>query len=102
MISNFNNNFLTDSVNVSKTMVVMDLNDLKQVFQAWHQEIIDANTPKEETFLTAKEVENYLNVAHSTLWRWDKDGYLKKIKVGNKVCYRLSDVERIKKGGVQA
>ncbi len=81
-------------------MVVMDLNDLKQVFQSWHQEIIDANTSKEETYLTAKEVEKHLDVSHSTLWRWDKDGYLKKIKVGNRVCYRHSDVERIKKGGM--
>ena len=81
-----------------KTMVIMDMNDLKQAFLNWYQEFIDANAPKEEAYITANEAANLLNVTLSTLWRWDKEKYLEKIKIGNKVRYRQSDVERLIKG----
>ncbi len=76
----------------------MDMDDLKQAFIAWNEELIAANTPKEETYITTKEAEKLLKVCHSTLWRWHNEKYLEKIKIGNKVRYRLSDVERILKG----
>ncbi|KAA2651618.1 MerR family transcriptional regulator, partial [Alistipes onderdonkii] len=36
-----------------------------------------------------------LHVDPSTLWSWDKRGYLRKIEVGGKRLYRESDVEAI-------
>ncbi len=48
--------------------------------------------------LTVKEVCKKLEVDVSTLWRWDKTGYLKKIKVGNKVRYRESDINKLMEG----
>ena len=54
-----------------------------------------------ETFLNIEEAASRLGVSRSTLWRWDKDGYLKKIKRGKKITYRLSDVERIINGEIQ-
>lgn len=41
-----------------------------------------------------------LGVTLSILWRWDNDKYLEKIKIGNKVRYHLSDVERMIKGAI--
>jgi predicted site-specific integrase-resolvase len=38
-------------------------------------------------------------VCDATLWHWNRKGYLKAIKVGNKVRYRQSDVRRILEGG---
>ncbi|RHL78277.1 DNA-binding protein [Parabacteroides distasonis] len=49
-------------------------------------------------YLTAKETSDKLGVDVSTLWRWDKSGYLKKIKVGNAIRYRLSDVNKLMEG----
>jgi len=51
-----------------------------------------------EEYLTRKKAAQTLDMSTSSLWRWDKQNYLKPIKVGGKVCYKLSDIERIKKG----
>jgi len=29
------------------------------------------------------------------LWRWDKTGYLKPYRIGGKVRYRLSEIDKI-------
>ena len=52
-----------------------------------------------EKLISATEVQQLLNVSATTLWRWDKTGYLKSVRVGRKAYYRQSDIERIKKGG---
>ena len=49
----------------------------------------------EEKYLTIKEVAKKLHVDPSTLWSWDKRGYLRKIEVGGKRLYRESDIEAI-------
>lgn len=82
------------------TMVIMNIDDLREAFKAWNQEQIEANAPQEEIYITAKEAAKMLGVTLSTLWRWDNDKYLEKIKIGNKVRYRLSDVERMIKGAL--
>lgn len=41
------------------------------------------------------EVQKKLCINPSTLWRWEKDGYLKPVKIGTKAYYRVSSVERI-------
>lgn len=82
------------------TMVIMNIDDLREAFKAWNQEQIEANAPQEEIYITAKEAAKMLGVTLSTLWRWDNDKYLEKIKIGNKVRYRLSDVKRMIKGAL--
>ena len=47
--------------------------------------------------LTRKEVCAMLGVTLPTLWRWEKKNILVPLKIGNKVCYRLSDVEKAMK-----
>ena len=49
-------------------------------------------------YLTANETAKHLGVDISTLWRWDKTGYLTKVRVGGKVRYRLSDVTKLMEG----
>ena len=58
------------------------------------------NTKPKETYLTVDEAALRLGVSRSTLWRWDKEGYLKKIKRGKKITYRQSDIERIINGEI--
>ena len=53
---------------------------------------------KEETFLTPNEVASMVSVSKNTLWRWERDGYLKPIKVGRKNRYKLSDVKALMEG----
>jgi len=55
---------------------------------------------RKERYLTKDEVKQICDVCDATLWHWNRKGYLKAIKVGNKVRYRQSDVRRILEGGV--
>ncbi len=50
---------------------------------------------KEDHLLPTKKVSEMLGVTESTLWRWDKMGYLKKVSIGRRVFYRSSDIEKI-------
>ena len=54
----------------------------------------------EETLLSRKEASAYLGVCETTLWNWAKpdSGYLLPVRVGSKVQYRKSDLDRIKFG----
>lgn len=60
------------------------------------QQITDANT---ETYPSPAQVAKILDVDKSTLWRWNKQGYLKNIEIGGKRRYRMSDVKQILEGG---
>lgn len=51
-----------------------------------------------EVYLTVAEVTERLGVDRSSLWRWDRNGYLKKVRVGGKVRYKLSDVQKLMEG----
>ncbi|KAA6335933.1 hypothetical protein EZS27_015865 [termite gut metagenome] len=50
---------------------------------------------RKEKYLTREEVKEICGVCDATLWHWNKKNYLKTIKIGNKVRYRLSDIRRI-------
>jgi predicted DNA-binding transcriptional regulator AlpA len=60
----------------------------------------EANQVKKEPeqFLTADETSKKLNVTSTTLWRWNKENYLKPIKIGRKPYYKLSDVNKLMEG----
>ncbi|WP_026627210.1 MULTISPECIES: AlpA family transcriptional regulator [Dysgonomonas] len=53
---------------------------------------------RKEKYLTREEVKQICGVCDATLWHWNKKNYLKAIKMGNKVRYRMSDVRRIIEG----
>lgn len=83
----------------ASVQLVIDAIDLKEAFLQWNEEMRQPNTEtKAESYLSAQETADKLGVDVSTLWRWDKSGYLKKIKVGNKVRYRESDVVKLMEG----
>ena len=84
--------------------ITMQGAELKQLLGEWFIEImknfqnsLEKSKPVEEKYLTAEETAQMLGVDKSTLWRWNKCGYLTNIKVGSKVRYRLTDVEGLMK-----
>lgn len=90
------NELLNNGANVQ---LVINVLDLKEAFLQWNEEMKKPYTEvKTESYLTAKETAEKLGVDVSTLWRWDKSGYLKKIKIGSKIRYRESDVLRLVEG----
>lgn len=97
------NEILKTGVNLT---VSVGLHDLIE----WHKEVI-ADTRREleenvlndkaETYPTVKQVAKILNVDETTLWRWDKKNYLKKIDFGGRRRYRMSDVKALLNGGAK-
>ena len=54
-----------------------------------------AKNSRTETYLTKKEVKQLCRVCDTTLWRWNKRDYLKPVKIGSKLRYRLSDIKKL-------
>ena len=50
---------------------------------------------RKERYLTKEQVKELCGICDATLWHWNRKGYLKAVKVGNKVRYRTSDIQRI-------
>ena len=49
----------------------------------------------DEEFLTAKQTAEFLKVDISTLWRFEKSGYLVPARIGAKRIYRVDDLKKI-------
>ncbi len=87
---------LNSGANVS---VTLKLEDLREIFK----EMVDSlkPTPKilpPEEFLSRKEVLSILKIDSSTLWSWEKTGYIKSYPFGGRKRYRFADVETIRTG----
>lgn len=79
--------------NVSVTIGVADLRNF--FLELINEVEANKTEDKPESYLSQDEASKLLKVDRSTLWRWDKDNYLKKVRVGGKVRYRLSDIQKI-------
>lgn len=78
--------------------VVVSLADLNEFFEEKISEAVASRgQEKEEKYLSVDEVCEALKVSSNTLWRWNKNGYLKPNKVGRKSVYLLSDIDRLRK-----
>jgi len=71
-------------------------NDL--INRAKNELSVEIAEARKEKYLTKEEVREICGVCDATLWHWNKKNYLKTIKIGNKVRYRMSDVRRILEG----
>ena len=92
---------LQESGNVT---IAVSLVDLKQfavdIIESTKRELEDVViADKAETYPSPKRVCEILDVDASTLWRWNKRGYLCPAEVGGKRRYRMSDVNAILNGG---
>ena len=54
-----------------------------------------AKNSRTETYLTKEEVKQLCGVCDTTLWHWNKRDYLKPVKIGSKLRYRLSDIKKL-------
>lgn len=53
---------------------------------------------EQEKWLTTEEACKLCGVCKTTLWQWDRAGYLKPAKVGQRKRYALSDIKAILAG----
>ena len=70
--------------------------DLQEFGENLIRKAVEQLAPKkEEKYLKLAEVTKMLQVDRSTLYRWERDNYLKPVRVGGKPRYKLSDIEAI-------
>ncbi|MBO5850209.1 MAG: helix-turn-helix domain-containing protein [Paludibacteraceae bacterium] len=72
-----------------------DLKDFAEMLIASAQS--ELKQAKEETYLSREKVSEMLEVDKSTLWRWEKTGFLIPVHIGAKVRYRRSDIDKLLK-----
>ena len=89
---------LEAGANVSFTITATDLKEFLLEIAEEQAQTKSTVPAHPEKYLTAQETADKLGVDVSTLWRWDKSGYLRKIKVGRKIQYRESDVLKLMEG----
>ena len=73
------------------------VSDLVDMIAAEVQLRLSPQPTNPDRLLSPKETGVMLGIDLSTLYRWDKLGYLTKIKIGGKVRYRLSDIQNLLK-----
>lgn len=87
---------LSSGANVSVTLKLEDLRKiLEEALGSLKQEPKDSTS---QEFLSRKEVLNILKIDSSTLWSWEKTGYIKSFPFGGRKRYKLVDVEAIRTG----
>lgn len=52
--------------------------------------------PEPEVYVSVASASQQLGVDRTTLWKWNKEGYFKAVKIGKKVQYKQSDIDRLK------
>ncbi len=77
--------------------ITISANELRDFFQ----EIAMTLTPKTEdveVYMTANEVCKYIGKVRSTLWTYEKRGYLMPLRVGNSLRYKKSEIDKLMNG----
>jgi len=74
-----------------KSMVNEAAKELSQRNNTWGAPTAEPREDDDiEDYLSREEVAEKLGVNLSTLWRWNRDGYLPCVKIGSKVKYPMS------------
>ena len=85
-------------------IIQLDKNDLFEVLETWYNRMIADTTRKAEEqvqnqLVSRQEAAKIANKSTTWLWRMEKCNYLKPIRIGSSVRYRVSDIQRLINGG---
>lgn len=84
-----------NGANVTLAVSINDLHEwskglIAETKRELEQSVVDQ---KSETYLTAKQTSEKLDVDPTTLWRWEKQGILLPVRAGKKRRYKMSDIK---------
>ena len=84
------------------TLLVISAADLKEFALTLMEERENSSklATRSGKYLTIAETVEKYGISKPTLWRWSKDGYLPKVKLGGKCFYRESDIIKLMEGGL--
>jgi hypothetical protein len=87
------------TIESQKPVIVVSADDLETAFRTILLEVLkEKEEAEKEANISRKAVRERLGVDNSTLWRWDKTGYLRAYHRGRAVFYHESDVKRLEEG----
>ena len=101
--TSFNSTFImsiSEIVSQGNVQLVLSASDLKELLLGLMAEVSQKNEDqeeKEDVEMSSDEVAKRLGVTKTTLWRWQKTGYLIPTKVGRKCFYHSSQIEKLMK-----
>ena len=79
--------------------LVVSLDDLKELCSYFVKQELDRldklKEQENDGLLDSKQVKEMLKVMDGTLWKWNKRGYLRHVKIGSRNYYHREDVEKI-------
>lgn len=79
--------------------IVLSPDDLEEAIRTVVSELLtQREVERADRRITRAAARERLHVDDTTLWRWDKSGYLPAIRVGRSVYYREIDVIKIEEG----
>ncbi len=88
---------IQSGANVSITIGTNDLLQFaNHLIKSTKEELENTILAKQkETYVKPDEASRQLHVDRSTLWRWNKIGYLVQVEVGGKRLYKQSDIDKL-------
>lgn len=81
--------------------VAVSLSDLREfsLYLIEEGKRLAAQQPKEDKELTAREAAKQLGISVNSLWRWERNGYLKPhTRIGKRPMYLQSQLDELKMG----
>lgn len=78
--------------------IIMDEDDLRRIIMEVVSSALARNDNHAVTYLSRREVASRLKVDVSTLWRWQRSGYLVPVRVGARVLYPTTLIEQYERG----
>ena len=79
--------------------IVLSPDDLEEAIRTVVSELLtQREVERADRRITRAAARERLHVDDTTLWRWDKSGYLPAIRIGRSVYYREIDVKKIEEG----
>lgn len=79
--------------------ITMTIDEMNAAIAAAVNAAIDAREAKRNTTLVSRKAcAHRLKVDPSTLWRWNRDGYLRAIKIAGRIWYTEDSIRQIERG----
>ena len=93
---------ITDYVKKEEILPILMVSaaDLEEVVRGILEEVVSSSKDeKDDSLLSVKQASALLGVNRSTLWAWEKSGYLKPVRIGRKVRYPAYAINALREGG---
>jgi len=92
--------FLANNPNVNITVSAADLYKVVDYAVSKTRSEIEEKIAEKNAihYYSPEKTAELLGVHITTLWRWNRDGYLKHVSIGGKRKYRSCDIDKLLKG----